>query len=172
MKETEENAVMLPSLNLTRAFCVAFDKSRQGVMHHVDTDCKKWPFLIFTPTHTVHFQPLSLHKQHKHTFCNMTPFWRGLERNNHEITESLGLEKKHWDHLIKPSAHPHHAHWPHPSGPHPHGSWTLPGTVTPPPPWAALCHCSTALSEKKCFLTLPWGLQHFGDIEEKKLWNY
>jgi len=35
--------------------------------------------------------------------------------------------------------------------PHPPGSWIPPGTVTPPPTWAALCHCSMAPSEKKLF---------------------
>jgi len=45
--------------------------------------------------------------------------------------------------------------WPHPSVPHLHGSWTPPGTVTPPPPWAA--HAS-ALSEKKYFLILNLNL--------------
>jgi len=76
---------------------------------------------------------------------------------------SWGIESLRLERLLRslsPATIPsHHAYCSCPSVPHPHGSWTPPGTVTTPPPWAA---CATALppSEKKCFLTsspnLPW----------------
>ena len=64
-------------------------------------------------------------------FCN---------KHSHRIPGSLRLEKT--TKITKSNPNPsHHAHWPHPSVPHLHGSWTPPGTVTPPPSWAA---CATA----------------------------
>ena len=45
----------------------------------------------------------------------------------------------------------HRAHCPHPSVPHPHGSGASSKTATPALP-GQLCHCITALLEKKCFL--------------------
>ena len=68
------------------------------------------------------------------------------------IMESFRLEKS--SKITQPnSSPPHHAHCPRPSVPHPHGYGTPPGTVTPPLP-GQLCHCSTALSEVKCFLSV------------------
>jgi len=66
---------------------------------------------------------------------------------SHRTMESLRLEK------ASKTIHPtiSSARCPHPSVPHPHGSGTPPGAVTPPLP-GQLCHCSTALLEKKCFL--------------------
>jgi len=49
-------------------------------------------------------------------------------------------------------AHPHHAHCPQPSVPHLRSSGTPPGVETPPF-LGQLCHCLTALCEKKLFLT-------------------
>lgn len=51
----------------------------------------------------------------------------------------IKIGKDHWDFPVQPSAHPHCAHSSCPSVPHPHGSWTSPGMVTPPFPWAARC---------------------------------
>jgi len=53
-----------------------------------------------------------------------------IESKNNRIVK-VGKDLK--DHQVQPSTHDHH--------PHPvlqcHSSWTPPGTVTPPPPWAA-----------------------------------
>jgi len=56
----------------------------------------------------------------------------------HEITESLRLEKTSTIILSNHSSTTNTDHWPHPSVPHLHGSWTPPGMVTPPSPWAAV----------------------------------
>ena len=40
---------------------------------------------------------------------------------------------------------------PLPSVPHPHGSWTPPGTVTPPPPWASCATASPLFLRTNCF---------------------
>ena len=57
----------------------------------------------------------------------LTCLWESQDRG----TESLGLERP----LRSPS--PTSSPSTMPSVPYPHGSWTPPGTVTPPPPWAA-----------------------------------
>ena len=67
--------------------------------------------------------------------------WQETCHSFYKIIDSLRLEKT--SKITKSNTNPpNHAHWPCPSVPHLHGSWTPPGTVTPPPPWAA---CAKAL---------------------------
>ena len=58
-----------------------------------------------------------------------------MTSSNHR---TMKVGRDHWGHWVQPATHPHRAHWPQPSVPHPHGSQTPPGTVTAPPPWAAV----------------------------------
>ena len=98
--------------------------------------------------------------------------WNWCKFENHRI---IKVGKDLWDHLVQPSAHPQHAHWPRPSVPHLHVSWTPPGTVTPTPPWAACSKCNNlvcrvlgyhvliATNRFKCnfFAVIAFVIKHF-----------
>jgi len=69
-----------------------------------------------------------------------------IEPQNHKVGKDLQ------GHLVQPSSHYSGYHKPlnHLIAPHPDASWTLPGTATPPPPWAG--HSSAwPLPERKSF---------------------
>ena len=70
----------------------------------------------------------------------------------HRITESFRLEET--SKIIQPNHPPttNVAYWPYPSVPHLHVSWTPPGMVTPPPPWAVCATARPLFQRKNIFL--------------------
>ena len=70
-------------------------------------------------------------------FCHSSTSVSAQAGEKRRILKSLRVEKTSEIPKFNPSP-PHCALWSHPSVPHLHSSWTPPGMVTPPSPWAAV----------------------------------